>query len=57
MGKKERRKPKGINKKDLSNSILAVISAHPKKTFNYKQLAADLLITDSAEKRLITELL
>lgn len=57
MGKKSQNKPKGINKKDLSNSILAVFSAHPKKAFNYKQLAGSLLITDSSEKRLITEIL
>lgn len=56
-GKKQRNKKPGINKKELSNSILAVFSAHPKKTFNYKQLAGSLLITDPAEKRLITEIL
>ncbi|MBN1790135.1 MAG: ribonuclease R [Bacteroidales bacterium] len=58
MGRnKQRNKPKGINKKELSNSILAIFSAHPKKVFNYKQISAVLLITDSAEKRLITEVL
>lgn len=56
-GKKQHNKKPGINKKELSNSVLAVFSAHPKKTFNYKQLAGSLLITDPAEKRLITELL
>ncbi|MFO7369565.1 MAG: ribonuclease R [Bacteroidales bacterium] len=56
-GKKQHKKKPGINKKELSNSMLAVFSGHPKKTFNYKQLASFLLITDSAEKRLITELL
>jgi ribonuclease R len=55
--KKQRNKPKSINKKELSNSILAIFSAHPKKVFNYKQISAVLLITDSAEKRLITEVL
>jgi ribonuclease R len=55
--KKQHEKTKGINKKELSNSLLAIISAHPKKVFNYKQLAGNLLITDSAEKRLITEIL
>jgi ribonuclease R len=57
MGNKARKKPKGINKKELSNNLLAVFSAHPKKSFNYKQIASELLITDTAEKRLITELL
>jgi ribonuclease R len=55
--KKDTIKAKGINKKELSNNILSVFSAHPKRAFNYKQLAADLLITDPAEKRLITTLL
>ncbi|MBN1144368.1 MAG: ribonuclease R [Bacteroidales bacterium] len=55
-GKKQQKKKPGISKKELSNSILAVFSAHPKKAFNYKQLAGSLLITDSAEKRLITEI-
>ncbi len=58
MGKKKQRNnPRGINKKELSNNILAIFSAHPKKVFNYKQLSAILLIIDSAEKRLITEVL
>jgi len=58
MGKrKQHKKDKSINKKELTNSILAVLSAHPKKAFNYRQLAAGLLITDAAEKRLITEIL
>jgi len=57
MGKNSRNKSGKINKKELSNNILAIISAHPKKIFNYKQLSATLLITDSSEKRLITEIL
>jgi ribonuclease R len=47
----------GINKKTLTNSILGLISHHPRKVWNYKQLAKQLLITDSHEKRLITEIL
>jgi ribonuclease R len=57
MGRNKKNKKKGIDKKELSNSILAVFSAHPKKIFNYKQLSSALLITDAAEKRLITEIL
>jgi ribonuclease R len=58
MGRKNRNDPgKSLNKKELSNNILTVFSAHPKKLFNYKQLSAILLITDKAEKRLITEVL
>lgn len=55
--KKQQGATKGINKKELSNNILAVFSAHPKRAFNYKQLSGTLLITNPAEKRLITELL
>jgi ribonuclease R len=58
MGRKNRKDPgKSLNKKELSNNILTVFSSHPKKLFNYKQLSAILLITDKAEKRLITEVL
>ncbi len=55
--KKQNIKFKGINKKELSNNILAIFSKNPKRIYNYKQLASQLLITDSAEKRLITEVL
>ncbi len=55
--KKQNIKFKGINKKELSNNILAIFSRHPRRIFNYKQLASQLLITDSSEKRLITEVL
>jgi ribonuclease R len=55
--KKQQHAAKRINKKELSNNLLAVFSAHPKKVFNYKQLSGNLLISDPAEKRMITELL
>lgn len=48
---------KRISKKELNNQILSVFSTHPKKSFNYKQISAALLITDTSEKRLITEIL
>ncbi|HEX2395413.1 MAG TPA: ribonuclease R [Bacteroidales bacterium] len=57
MGKRSKNKSGKISKKELTNSILAVFSAHPKKAFNYKQLSASLLITDTSEKRLITGVL
>ena len=58
MGRRNKKNPAGgLNKKTLSNSILGVFSHHPRKVFNYKQLAKQLLITDSHEKRLITEIL
>jgi ribonuclease R len=55
--KKQQHAAKGINKKELSNNLLAIFSAHPKRVFNYKQLSGNLLISDPAEKRMITELL
>jgi ribonuclease R len=55
--KKQSIRHKGIGKKELSNSLLAIFSKHPNKLFNYKQLASQLLITDTAEKKLITEVL
>jgi ribonuclease R len=45
------------NRKDLSNNLLLIFSNHPKKSFNYKQLASQLLITEKVEKKLITEVL
>jgi ribonuclease R len=58
MGRnKQRIQSKGFNKKELSNNILAIFSSQPKRIFNYKQLSASLLITDKAEKKLITDLL
>jgi ribonuclease R len=58
MGRnKQRNATKRINKKELSNNILAVFGTHPKRSFNYKQLSGNLLITDPAEKRMITEIL
>jgi ribonuclease R len=55
--RKKKNSSGGINKKTLANSILGVFSTHPKRSFNYKQLAKQLLITDSHEKKLITEIL
>jgi ribonuclease R len=58
MGRRKRKNSTGgINKKALSNNILGIFSNHPRKAYNYKQLAKQLLITDSHEKRLITEIL
>ena len=57
MSKRSKNSQKGINKKELTNNILAVFSAHPKKAFNYKQLSSSLLITDASERKLITEIL
>lgn len=58
MGRKKKRNSSGsINKKTLVNNLLGIFSSHPRKTYNYKQLAKQLLITNSHEKRLISEIL
>jgi ribonuclease R len=57
MRRKRRIPDKGINKKELSNSILAIFSWQPKKTFNYRQLSAKLLLTLPAEKKIIIDIL
>ena len=58
MGRRKKKSSSGgINKKTLANSLLGIFSNHPKKTYNYKQLATLLLVTDSHEKRLISEIL
>ena len=59
MGKNKykRKKPANFNKKTLANSILGIFSNNPKNTFNYKQIAKYLLIKNSAEKKLITQVL
>jgi ribonuclease R len=55
--KRQKIRNKGMGKKELSNSLLAVFSKHPRKLFNYRQLAGHLLITDPSEKKMITEVL
>ncbi len=58
MGRKKKRtRPVRIDRKALSGNILEVFSHHPKKAFNYKQVASRLLITGTSEKKLITEIL
>jgi ribonuclease R len=55
--RKQKKRNKGVSKKELSNNVLAVFSQHPKRIYNYRQIAAQLLITSTAEKNLITEIL
>ncbi len=59
MLKKKNKKTKsgGLNKKALINSIMTVFHQHPAKVYNYKQLAAQLMVKDSAERKLINEIL
>ena len=56
MGRKKK-KIKGISKKLLTNNILGVFSNNPKKTYNYKQLARNLKITNTLEKKHIIKVL
>jgi len=59
MSKKQKRQKgiPGIDRKAFSNNILDIFTNHPRKAFNYKQIASKLLITENAEKNLIAELL
>ena len=59
MGRKKHKKKKSasFNKKSLTNSILGLFSNLPKKTFNHKQIAKHLQITDTSTRKLIVEVL
>ncbi len=54
---KKGKKTGRVNKQALRNSILGIFSSDTKKSFNYKQLAKQLLITSSEEKKLINTIL
>lgn len=55
MSKKKKKKKGGevFNKEALKKSIVAIYSANPNQPKNYKQIANQLLIKDSNEKKLI----
>lgn len=58
MSKKKKFGKKGnVNKKALSNAILGIFTNNPQKTFNYKQIAKQLFITDSPTRKLIVKVL
>lgn len=46
-----------LNKKALTNSIIEIFTKNPEKSYNYKQLSSQLLVTETSEKRLINEVL
>jgi ribonuclease R len=46
-----------FDRKAITNQILGIFTHHPKKNFNYKQIAKSLFITKSNEKHLIVEIL
>ncbi len=47
----------GINKKNIREQVLHIFNAEPHKQFNYKQIAAALLVKDTSEKKLINTVL
>ena len=53
MVKKKKNKKLKFNKAGLKKAVLDIFYANPQKTFNYKQLAAELFIRDNPTKRLI----
>jgi len=55
--KGKREKPSAIDRKALTNNIIEVFSASPKKPLNTRQLTSRLLVTNNEEKKLINELL
>ena len=55
--KNQVKKSTGIDQKKLIEMIAGVMSKNPKQTFNYKQLAARLQITEKEEKRALSEAL
>lgn len=57
MAKKFSRKKQGVKKSYLFEEILKVLAANPNKSLNYKQIAADLNITDHSQRLLINAIL
>lgn len=55
--KKGKKKSTGLNKKQLTNMIMGLFANNQNKTFNYKQIAKQINITDPATKNLITSTL
>jgi ribonuclease R len=45
---------KGLNKKELKKAILELYYSEPERLFNYKQLAAELKVSDPSSRQLIT---
>ena len=57
MAKKFISKKKGIKKSYLFEEILKILSANSNKALNYKQIAAELHITDHSQRLLINSIL
>jgi ribonuclease R len=52
-----KRKNHGVERKAFKNSIISVFSSNPRKIFNYKQIAKQLLVKKAEEKKLTIDLL
>jgi ribonuclease R len=57
MAKKFTSKKQGVKKSYLFEEILKVLAASPSKALNYKQIAADLNVTDHSQRLLINTIL
>jgi ribonuclease R len=57
MAKKFTSRKQGVKKSYLFEEILKVLAASPNKALNYKQIAADLHITDHSQRLLINTIL
>jgi len=57
MAKKYNQKKQGPKKSYFFEEILKVLSKSPNKTLNYKQIAAELNVTDQSQRLLITTIL
>lgn len=59
QNKKEKKagKSSGVDKKSLRHNILSVFNKFPNQQFNYKQLAAQMLVQDSSGRSLVSNVL
>lgn len=55
--KKKSKKKRSFNKRSIIKEVMKVFRLQPKKTFNYKQLCAELGIKDQAVKQLVIAIL
>ncbi len=55
--KKREHKPGGLDKKSLRTNILSVFSKFPNQQYNYKQIAAQMLVDDSSGRSLVSNVL
>ncbi len=55
--KKEKKKSGKINKHALAQNIISIFQNNPSKSFNYKQLAAQLMLPNKQDRQLVIEIL